>query len=74
MKINNITKYKQSKIITKDLENIIDIIKQTINQLNGYKKYYGVQESLVILDDCKTILTIHLNKHKRILDTKGEVD
>ena len=74
MKINNITQYKQSKIITKDLENVLSIIKQTIKQLNDYKKYYGVQESLTSLDDCKTILTIHLNKHKRIIETKGEVD
>lgn len=73
MKINNITQYKQAKIIVKDLEELISVLDNSLNQLNKFKKYNTIRETLTALDDSRTILGIQYLKYKRILDSKGEI-
>lgn len=71
MSINNITKYKKAKILTKQLSEALANVNKSIELLEIFKKFSPVQDSLWSLKDSKQILQIHLNIQKDILDKKG---
>ena len=72
-KTHNLRDYKQAKILEKDLKQIIHIINLSISALHGYSKYSPVSVIISSLQTNKTILEIHYNKYKKILETKGEL-
>lgn len=74
MKINDITKYKKAKLLTKDLEKLIVILKQTKKDLAPYKKYYGMSDLLINIIDSQIYFQIHLDEQRSILNCKGEID
>lgn len=72
-KTHSLREYKQAKILVKDLKQIIKIIDLAINALYHYSKYSPVSIIISSLQTNKTILEIHYNKQKRILESKGEI-
>lgn len=72
--LNDFNKYKKAKIIVKELSNLLKIIDLSIIAMKPYKKYTSVDETLLCLEDNKTILGIHLDHQKQILKNKGSVE
>lgn len=73
-KVTDINAYKKAKIVVKDLLNTLGVIHSTIKQLERYSKYTQVADCISVLDQNKTLLEIHLNKYKRVLENKGKDD
>lgn len=71
-KTHNLKNYKQAKILEKDLKQIIRIIDLAISALHNFSKYSPVSVIMSSLQTNKTILEIHYNKYKRVVETKGE--
>lgn len=65
-------KSKRSQVIVEELEAVLSIVRLTIKGLRLFRYYSPVQDILRQLHDSKTILEIHLNNHKKIVDKKGE--
>jgi hypothetical protein len=72
-KVNNLQEYRKAKILEKDLEQILRVINLSISALHFYSKYAPVNVIISTLQTNKTLLEIHYNKYKRIVETKGEV-
>lgn len=72
--INNLLEYKKAKILADDLEKILKVINLSISALHHYSKYAPVNVIISTLQTNKTLLEIHYNKYKRIVQTKGKVD
>lgn len=67
----NISDYKnlkKVKIISQDLQEINKRLTICIESLKDYKKYIPVMESISTLHNSRTILEIHINKYKRLLE------
>lgn len=70
--INSLTKYKQAKLLKKDLEEILPILNNTVKQLSRYKDRYSlVRQCITVLDDLKTILEIHKGNINKIIENKA---
>ena len=72
--INSLLEYRKAKILAADLEQILKVINLSISALHHYSKYAPVNLIISTLQTNKTLLEIHYNKYKRILETKGKVD
>lgn len=71
--VNSLHEYRKAKVLAKDLEQIIKVINLTISALHFYSKYSPVNVIISTLQTNKTLLEIHYNKYKRIVETKGEI-
>lgn len=71
--VNSLQEYRRAKILTQDLEQILRVINLSISALHHYSKYAPVNLIISTLQTNKTLLEIHYNKYKRILETKGEI-
>ena len=70
--ITDLVKYKQAKIIKKDLDSIIPLLDNTIKQLTRYKDRYSlVRNCMDSLSDAKTMLEIHKLNINKIIDNKA---
>lgn len=67
-------KVKKAKRIVKELEVVIKILTLAKNGLKPFRDYTSLQETLLCIDDSKTILEIHLNHNKQILKEKGKLN
>ena len=72
--VNNLLEYRKAKILAQDLKSILKIIDLSIAALHYYSKYAPVNVIISTLQTNKTLLEIHYNKYKRIVETKGKVD
>jgi hypothetical protein len=72
--VNNLLEYRKAKILAQDLESILRVINLSISALHHYSKYAPVNLIISTLQTNKTLLEIHYNKYKRIVETKGKVD
>lgn len=72
--ISDFNKYKKAKIVVKELETVIQILKLAKVGLKPFRKYSSLSETLLCIGDSLAILEIHHEHHKRILETKGIVD
>ena len=72
-KTHNLKDYKQARVFEKDLKQVIKIINLAISALHHYSKYAPVSVIISSLQTNKTILEIHYNKYKRIVEAKGEI-
>jgi heme-binding NEAT domain protein len=61
---------KKSKKIVEDLTQVVHIMNLTLQGLSYYSKYIPVMESISVLQTSKTLLEIHLNKHKKAIEVK----
>lgn len=69
--IHNITDYKKSIVIVKELEKVIKLLNATEAGLKSYSKYTPVKNILTTLISERAFLDLHLEKQKIIRDTKG---
>ncbi len=69
--LDDYKKYKQSKLIVKELTFVIKIINLALKGLNPFKRYSSIKEIIRVLDEHKLILEIHLNSNKKAIDEKG---
>lgn len=75
MKPTNIQEHKkvsQSKVIIKDIENILQVVDKALKGFYLYKNYTPVAEILATIENNKTMLEIHLKKHKRMIEYSKE--
>jgi len=72
--VNDLSEYRKAKIIIKDLDVILKIINLSISALHHYSKYAPVNLIISTLQTNKTLLEIHYNKYKRIVETKGKMN
>lgn len=72
--VNDLLEYRKAKLLAKDLEVILKIINLSISALHHYSKYAPVNMIISTLQTNKTLLEIHYNKYKRVVETKGKVD
>jgi hypothetical protein len=71
MTINDITKYKKALIYVRELSKLETIISKALNELAIYKKYLPVQNCMETLTDNLTVVQVHLNHQKKIVESKG---
>lgn len=69
--IQNLTKYKKSKLLTKELVEVNKILRITIKALLPYNKYTPVKNILSYIVQEKIVLDLHLKKQKKIFENKG---
>jgi len=72
MSQHDFNKFKKAKTIVKELSILLKIIDLSINGLTPFQKYTSISETLLCLQDNKTILSVHLSHHSQILANKGE--
>lgn len=70
--LNDFKNKKKLNIVAKDLLEANKRLSAAIELLKEYSKYIPIMESLSVLHNSRTILEIHLDKYKRILN--GEKD
>lgn len=68
----DLSKYRRSLKLVKDLDVMIPKIQVLIKELQAYKHYAPVKEILYSLKDNLTILEIHQNNERRVKSSKGE--
>ena len=70
--INDLTKYKQAKIVKKDIDDILIILNNSIFSLNKFSGRYSlVRESIITLEELKATLIIHKKNIKKIIENKA---
>lgn len=72
--IHDFHKLKKAKIIVEELEKVMKILNLSIVGLKPFRKYTSLSETLLCLEDSRTILEIHLEHHKKVLENKGKVE
>lgn len=71
--IHDFNKLKRAKKIVKDLTVVLHGLDLAIKILKPYRDYTSLQETILCLEDSKTILDIHFSHQKQILENKGQV-
>jgi hypothetical protein len=59
---------KKLKIVANDLEKARQLLIASIELLKDYRKYVPVMESISTLHNSRTIIEIHLNHYKRLVE------
>lgn len=72
MTIHSLNEYAKSKVVVKDLEKALKIIKATEASLTKYKFYKPVFFILTTISNERKMLEMLLEYHKIIFQTKGE--
>lgn len=70
--MNNLTKYRKALIYTKELAKLEASMKKALTEIEVYKKYIPAQECIEVLSNNLTIVQVHLNHQKKIVETKGK--
>jgi len=73
MMIFDLKNYKKAKIIVRDLEKILDVFNANKKALIGYFKYVPVKDVYKCIINNQSILEIHLEKYKRIIENRGNI-
>lgn len=63
-------KLKTSEKVVADLESILQIIKKTAKDLKQFHYYSDVRDILHQMYDSKTVLEIHRNNHRKLIENK----
>lgn len=74
MSVHDLEKYKNAKVLIADLEGLIVFLTQVEGFLGGYLKYMPIFKLYNNVRDNRTVLEIHLNNQRKILETKGETN
>lgn len=72
MSINNINKYKKALVYTNELRELKEILIESLQKLEKYKKYIPAQECIEVLSNSQTLVQTHLNHQRKIVETKGK--
>lgn len=70
--MHNINKYKKALIYTRELAKLEISMKNALAEIELYKKYIPAQECIEVISRNLTIVTVHLNHQKKIVETKGK--
>lgn len=73
MSRHDLTAYKQSKIIVKDIAEIRKALRDSYKSLNNYKKYTPVKPILDDILSAEITLKLFADKHKNVVKTKGKL-
>lgn len=68
--LNDFKNKKKLAIVQNDLIEANKRLATSIELLKEYSKYIPIMESLSVLHNSRTILEIHLDKYKRILNNE----
>lgn len=68
----NITKYKKALIYVRELAKLEASLEKSLEDLSQYKKYLPAQECMEVLSNNLTIVKVHLEHQKKIVETKGK--
>lgn len=71
--ISDLTKYKQAKLICKDLDQINNLLTDQLKELIPHKKYVPVKYIINCIMEQKAIIDLHYKKHHVILSNKGKI-
>jgi len=71
--INDFNKFKKAKIVVQELEQVLKIINLSLSGLKPFRKYTSLSETILCLEDSKSILEIHHEHHKKVIENKGKV-
>lgn len=69
--IHDINRYKKALIYCKELAKLELSMKNALVELELYKKYLPAQECIEVLSNNLTIVQVHLNHQKKIVENKG---
>lgn len=72
MMTNNITKYRKALIYVKELAKLETSMKTALADMELCKKYIPAQECIEVISRNLTIVQVHLNHQKKIVETKGK--
>lgn len=72
--IADLNKYKQAKLICKDLEEVNKILTNQLKELIPHKKYVPIKHLINAILEQKAILDLHYKKHHVILHNKGKIN
>lgn len=70
--VNDLTKYKKALLYVKELDKLKQSMTKALSDLEPYKKYIPAQECIEVLSNSLTIVNVHLNHQKKIVETKGQ--
>lgn len=70
--INNINRYKKALLYVKELDKLKSSMVKSLSELESYKKYIPAQECIETISRNLTIVEVHLNHQKKIVETKGK--
>ena len=62
---------RKSKVLLKELNELLAILESGISTLQPYRKYVTIPEILMSLKDSKVFLEAHVRKHKLLLEKSG---
>ncbi len=69
--VNDLRKYRKALIFTKELAKLEASMKNALSEIEVYKKYIPAQECIEALSRNLTIVQVHLNHQKKIVENKG---
>ena len=69
--VHNIALYKKALIYCRELAKLEASMKTALSEIEVYKKYIPAQECIETLSRNLTIVQVHLQHQKKIVDNKG---
>ena len=72
MTYHNLNEYRKAKVVVKDLEKALKLLKATQAGLSNYKNYKPIRAILTTINEEIIFVKLALDKYKIILETKGE--
>lgn len=70
--MNNIHKYKKALVYVRELSKLEESLQKALSEIEHYKKYIPAQECAEVISRNLTIVQVHLNHQKKIVQTKGQ--
>jgi hypothetical protein len=72
--MHDIHKYKKALTYVKELAKLEASLQRALDDLSVYKKYLPAQECINVISDNLTVVKVHLNHQKKIVENKGKKD
>ncbi len=70
----DIHKYKKALVYVKDLSKLEESLQKALNDISQYKHYLPAQECIEVISNNLTLVKVHLNHQKKIVENKGKKD
>ena len=72
--MHDIHKYRKALRFVKELGKLETSMKNALKDLELYRHYLPAQECIEVLSNNLTIIKVHLEHQKKIVDNKGSTD
>jgi hypothetical protein len=73
MSIHNITDYKLSKRVVRELPEVLKIVEETLLKLNRYKHYRQAAELIKTAKETRMVISSQIERFNKINQSKGEM-